>query len=180
MGRYACFKSLRVDHSKYFWKFVVYPFRIRGSHLSDHNVSASLSNIYLHVIWSTWDRLPLLSDGLIREIYACIRYECRQLNVDVIAIGGIEDHVHLLVRLPTTVAVADFVKQVKGVSSRRANNLRGDDVFKWQGCYYYSSISKQHVGTVMSYIENQRAHHASSKLLYSLEPVRLDASKGTR
>src|SRR5947209_2742512 len=75
------------------------------------------TQLYIHLVWSTWDRLPLLTPELKATVYVCIQAECHALNTDVIATGGIEDHVHLLVRIPTTISIADLVKQIKGASS---------------------------------------------------------------
>src|SRR4051794_37480960 len=94
------------------------------------------TQLYVHLVWSTWDRQPLLTPELARAIYACMQAECRQLKVDVLAIGGTVDHVHRLVRIPTTVAIATLVKQVKGASSHLATHrLDTANGFKWQGAY---------------------------------------------
>ena len=75
------------------------------------------TQLYLHLVWATWDRLPLISSERRDPIYACIQNECSELRCDVLGLGGIEDHAHLLVRFPTTVSVAQLAKQVKGASS---------------------------------------------------------------
>ncbi len=70
--------------------------------------------MYLHYVWATWDRLPLITPDIQQEIYAVIIGECKKLECTVIAVGGIEDHVHLLIGFPTTLAVAEIIKQIKG------------------------------------------------------------------
>ena len=75
---------------------------------------ATYHELYLHLVWSTHRREPTLTPQVAQPIYACIRSECREMGVDVVAIGGIEDHVHLLVRFPPTLAPAALAKQVKG------------------------------------------------------------------
>jgi REP element-mobilizing transposase RayT len=97
-------------------------------------VRQPFTQIYVHLIWSTWDRLPLISPELREAIHACIQAECRELKADVLALGGVEDHVHLLVRLPTTLPVATLAKQVKGAPSHLVTHrLEHQDGFKWQG-----------------------------------------------
>jgi putative transposase len=129
------------------------------------------TQLYVHVVWSTWDRVPLLTPGLARAVYACIRAECHQLKVDVVAIGGMADHIHLLVRIPTTVSVANLVKQVKGVSSHLVTHqLDRQDGFKWQGAYGAFTVSKSNVPQVRSYILNQEEHHRAQSLDHDLEP----------
>ncbi|MGN6755685.1 MAG: transposase, partial [Thermomicrobiales bacterium] len=66
--------------------------------------------VFVHLIWSTWDRLPFLTIQKRPQVWRAIGAKCVELGAEVIAIGGIEDHVHLLVRLPATLAVADLVK----------------------------------------------------------------------
>ncbi|HYW10752.1 MAG TPA: transposase [Longimicrobium sp.] len=73
------------------------------------------TRLYVHLVWSTWNRAPLLTPALLQAIDKCIRAECVKVGADVPAFGGVADHVHLLVRLPTTISVAVFVKQVKGL-----------------------------------------------------------------
>jgi putative transposase len=123
-------------------------------------MSNTYTQLYVHLVWATWDRLPLLHGRVKDAAYACIRAECKKLGVKVIALGGIADHVHLFVELPTTVCIADLAKQVKGSSSHLINEeIRPDDVFKWQGGYAAFSVSKSLGPTVRAYIRNQEEHH---------------------
>jgi len=75
------------------------------------------TQLYLHLVWATWDRLPLITETVESRLYAAIAEKCRKLKCVPLAIGGIDDHIHLLVRLHTTVAIATLVKEVKGSSS---------------------------------------------------------------
>ncbi|HEX6799152.1 MAG TPA: IS200/IS605 family transposase [Ktedonobacterales bacterium] len=75
------------------------------------------SAVYVHFVWATWDRLPLLSQEVERAAYRGIGAKCTELGAEVIALGGIEDHVHLLVHMPSTTSIAQFVGQVKGASA---------------------------------------------------------------
>ena len=119
------------------------------------------AQIYLHIVWSTWNRLPHLRPDVREHVYACIIAECRKLGTEVLAIGGTLDHVHILVRLPTTVSVACLVKQMKGSSSHLATHADfGAEGFKWQGGYAVFSVSKAVVPKVQDYIANQERHHA--------------------
>jgi len=120
----------------------------------------AFTQLYIHLVWSTWDRLPLLTEAIREAAYACIIYECTQLGAKVICIGGIEDHVHLLVELPATVCVADLVKQIKGSSSHKiGHEVCGGSGFRWQGTYAAFSVSKSVGRTVKAYIQNQGQHH---------------------
>jgi len=129
------------------------------------------TQLYLHLVWATWDRLPLLPAELRPAVYGCIQAECRQLDADVVAIRGTEDHVHLLVRISTTISVAQLVKQVKGSSSHLVNRrLTSEGTFKWQGGYGAFTVSKRNVPLVREYILRQEDHHRDHETIAAYEP----------
>lgn len=118
------------------------------------------TQLYVHLVWATWDRLPIPAAEIRRDAYACMQAECTSLKVDVLAIGGMEDHVHLLARIPATISVADLVKQVKGVSSHFVTHKLGyKDSFKWQGGYGAFTLAKADVPHCRDYVLNQEQHH---------------------
>ena len=73
--------------------------------------------LFYHIIWATRDREPLISDALATLLHKRIVQKATQLGAIVHAVGGIEDHVHLAVSVPPSVALSEFVRQVKGSSS---------------------------------------------------------------
>ena len=94
------------------------------------------TQLYVHLDWATWDRMPLLTDELHSAVYACIQAECNELKSEILALGGVADHVHLLVRIPASVSISELLKQVKGSSSHLATHrLRPGEFFKWQGAH---------------------------------------------
>lgn len=129
------------------------------------------SAISIHFVWATWDRQPLLQAELGRRVYRAIADQCAELSAQVIALGGIEDHVHLLVRLPASLSVADLVKTVKGSSSHLSTHevLGHNHFFKWQRGYGAVSVSPRHVPKVSDCIARQREHHAAGTLVATLE-----------
>ncbi len=125
----------------------------------------SCISVYLHLVWATWDRLPLISPEMEEPLHACILRECRELRCQPFAVGGIEDHVHTLVQIPSTITIAELVKQLKGSSSHFANHcLSPDRQFKWQGTYGSFSVNPHEVDRVRHYIQRQREHHHSGDL----------------
>jgi putative transposase len=127
---------------------------------------APFTQLYLHLVWSTWDRLPLITTGMEARLYAAMAAKCRELGCEPLAIGGIDEHVHLLVRLSTTVSVAMLVKEVKGASSHLVTHeITPGDAFKWQGAYRAFTLRKDDVPVVRAYIERQRAHHAAGDVV---------------
>ena len=96
----------------------------------------SLSNILIHLIWSTKDRHPWLEPGIREKTHAFLAGVVRQCDCEAYRVGGVADHVHLAVRLSRTLSVADLVKEVKTASSKW---LKAQDPafaeFYWQQGY---------------------------------------------
>ncbi len=117
--------------------------------------------VFVHFVWATWDRAPLITPEVERRLYRSIFSEAEKLGCTVLALNGVSDHVHLLVKMPSTVTMATLMKQVKGVSSNFANDeLFADRRFKWQGGYGAFSVSRWDVDKIMGYIRKQKSHHA--------------------
>jgi putative transposase len=62
--------------------------------------------LYLHLVWATWDRLPLITSRIERRLYRNIESQVREMGATVLALNGVADHVHLVASFPTTVTVA--------------------------------------------------------------------------
>ncbi len=128
------------------------------------------TQLYVHLVWATWDRLPLVTPEVEKRLYGAILAKCRELRCPPIRIGGIQDHVHLLARLHSTVAVATLVKDVKGSSSHlMTHEITPGRYFKWQGTYGAFTLRGEEVPTVTAYIANQRRHHADKFLRFEWE-----------
>ena len=118
------------------------------------------TELYVHLVWATWDRLPLLRPEFAQHVYSCLQEDCHRLKCEAIAIGGVEDHVHVLVRMHPAISVSDLVKQLKGSSSHLVTHrLQSGEPFKWQGAYGAFSVAKSEVPIVRRYIQNQEEHH---------------------
>jgi putative transposase len=134
----------------------------------------NFTQLYLHYVWATWDRLPLIIPEIQESVYAAIIRECEQLKCTVIAIGGVEDHVHLLTGFPPTVSVSEMIKQIKGSSSHFVNyEVKRGDFFKWQGSYGAFTVSQDAIDNVANYIRNQARHHSEKSIipLWELTPT---------
>ncbi len=126
----------------------------------------SCTYLYVHYVWATWDRQPLITPLIERAIHACVGAKCVELRCEALRIGGVEDHIHVIVRLHASVAVAELVKGMKGASSHLINHeVAPGDGFKWQGSYGAFTVSPHDVGRVCDYVESQKEHHASGTLL---------------
>lgn len=121
--------------------------------------------LYLHLVWATWDRLPLITPEIERRLYRCIESEARDEGCTVLALNGVTNHVHLIVSFPTTITIANLVKQVKGVSSHFVNAVLSPDTrFKWQGSYGAFTVSRWDVDKIVRYVKRQKEHHAANDL----------------
>ncbi len=135
------------------------------------------TQLYVHLVWATWDRLPLITSAIEPRLYAAIAEKCRELKCLPIAIGGIEEHVHVLTRFHTTVAIATLAKEIKGSTSHLITHvMKPDGEFKWQGAYGAFTIRKSEVASVKAYVENQKKHHAENRIEAELENVFEDAT----
>jgi REP element-mobilizing transposase RayT len=126
-------------------------------------MATSCNHIYVHFVWATWNKAPMLSGSLEAPIYACIAKKCQELRCDLVEINGTADHVHALVRLHSTVSTALIAKEMKGASSHLATHIiaPGRD-FKWQGSYGAFSVTPTDVDRVRTYIRRQKEHHANA------------------
>jgi len=121
----------------------------------------SLAQIYVHLVFSTKERRPLLQEIALREeMHSMLGGTCNKLDCPVLRVGGVADHAHILCRLGRMTAIVDLVKELKRESSlwikRRSGEQRD---FHWQTGYGAFSISPAHVEQLTRYIENQEQHH---------------------
>jgi putative transposase len=124
-------------------------------------MSQSLVQIYVHIVFSTKDRKPYLRDLEARErFHAYLVGACRNMQSPSLQVGGVEDHVHLLIRLGKTVDIATLVRELKRESSKWGKvEFPQLGNFSWQSGYGAFSISPSHANDVVSYIQNQAEHH---------------------
>lgn len=121
----------------------------------------SLVQVYLHIVFSTKHRQPYLSDRTLREkLYGYMAGICKNLDCPALRIGGVEDHTHLLARYAKTMAISDFLRELKRSSSTWIKTQSRElSSFDWQDGYGAFSIRPSHVKQVEMYIANQEAHH---------------------
>jgi REP element-mobilizing transposase RayT len=122
-------------------------------------MSDTFSNLSIHVVFSTKDRIPLMTRDVRKNLFRYIGGIVSGLGGTVIAIGGMSDHAHLVAQLPTNMCVADFVRKVKANSSKWINEQATDVKFGWQRGYGAFSISQSVVSSVAQYVRNQERHH---------------------
>ncbi len=129
-------------------------------------------HLYYHFVWATYDRLPLITPERQASLYSFIRLKTKELGGSIHAVGGIADHVHVIAEVPASCAIADYIKHLKGSSSRYLNvtHPSSDAKFKWQQEYAAFSISKRNLPIAIAYVESQPQHHADHTTIALLEP----------
>jgi len=120
----------------------------------------SLARLYVHLIFSTKHRKPLLSDGIRDSLHAYMATILRNDRCPAVLIGSVDDHVHILFDLARTVAVSQVVEEVKTSSSKWIKTQGAEfAAFAWQAGYGAFSVSESSVQAVRDYVANQREHH---------------------
>jgi REP element-mobilizing transposase RayT len=123
---------------------------VAGKHIS----------VLVHFVWSTAGREPWLDVEWRDRLYGYLGGVLEHRRARLIRAGGINDHIHLYVSMPSTETLADLVRAMKANSSRwiheTSPNLRA---FAWQKGYGAFSVSKSAEGRLLEYIRNQEEHH---------------------
>lgn len=121
----------------------------------------SLTKLFVHIIFSTKNRDPLLTDKKIRKaVHDYLADVCRKHSCPALEVGGVSDHVHILCSLSKSIAIKDLVQQIKQDSSFWVKKQWPRfNYFYWQNGYGAFSVSPLHVKQVQEYIANQEEHH---------------------
>ena len=123
-------------------------------------MAQSLSKVVLHIIFSTKDRESWLDSDVRPRMHAYLAAVCRDLGAQLVRVGGVADHVHIVTTLPRTLSQAQMIERIKKVSSKWIKTLdaryRG---FFWQRGYGAFSVSPSQLEAVMQYVDTQQEHH---------------------
>lgn len=120
----------------------------------------SFVNQLSHCVFSTKERRPLITPDLQARLYPYMGGIARENKLRLIVAGGMADHVHLLVSLPSTLSIAKAMQLVKGGSSKWVHDTFAEHrSFEWQEGYAAFSIGIGDVGRTVEYINNQAEHH---------------------
>jgi REP element-mobilizing transposase RayT len=131
---------------------------------------ANINNqVYLHFVWGTYDRHDWLTPEVWVVVRQCIDAVGKRFHCPIIAVGGVEDHIHVLLRFASTISMADLAQEMKGYSSHTVSERFPGQYFAWQGGYGVFPIAPRFLNRVEAYINNQLAHHRDATLLPDLE-----------
>jgi len=128
--------------------------------LIDNKVGQSLVKNYMHIVFSTKYRQPLIHEPYETELHSYLGGICKNLECQPLKIGGYTDHVHILCMLSKKIALMKLVEEVKSHSSKWFKTLDSSlQNFYWQDGYGAFSVNPGQVGRVIAYIANQHEHH---------------------
>jgi len=123
-----------------------------------------VSLLHVHLVFVTKYRRGVLSERAIAVIEEATRGVCSDFGASLVELNGEDDHVHLLVEYPPTVALSKLVNSLKGVSSRRLRAMEFPEVQRklwgehlWSPSYFAASCGGAPLAVVRQYIEQQRA-----------------------
>lgn len=115
---------------------------------------------YHHCVFSTKERRPLITPALKERLWPFLGGIARQNKMKAIEIGGVEDHVHILLSLPATMPIAKALQLIKGGSSKWVHDTFPEHrLFEWQGKYGAFSVSMSQLDKTIEYIRGQPEHH---------------------
>ena len=123
-------------------------------------MAGTYARLYYHIVFSTKNREPLIRNSLKPELHKYLGGLVRDMKGILLEVGGMADHVHLVVKLRPDTSVSDVVKYIKANSSgwvKGRGDQQGD--FYWQRGYAAFTVSESQLPAVREYVVNQEAHH---------------------
>lgn len=118
------------------------------------------TSLYYHLVFSTKHRQPWITTDIEARIWAYLGGIARENKMKALQVGGIEDHIHLLLGAPPTMTISKAAQLIKGGSSKWIHDtFPALQEFRWQDGYGAFSVSKSGRDAVTGYIQNQRTHH---------------------
>jgi putative transposase len=133
-------------------------------------VPQSLTFLLIHVVFSTRERRPFLTEPTRSALHAYLATIARDHDCECFRVGGTADHVHLAIRLGRTTTVASLVNVLKSTSSQwlKAQNLND---FAWQNGYGAFSVGRSDLDQLVQYIEHQERHHQNTSFQDELRAI---------
>ena len=121
-------------------------------------MSQSLTQLYVHIIFSTKHRHDFITDEIKEELYSYISKILKSYNSPPLQIGGTNNHIHILCKLSKNYTLCKIIEEIKKNSSKWMKS-KGIVNFFWQGEYGVFSVSQSQLEVVKKYIINQVEHH---------------------
>jgi putative transposase len=137
-------------------------------------MTKSIQRVFVHMVWSTKNRAPLIEESDDPLIERIIASQCLRLGWQPIAVGCARDHVHVLCRVGVREPLVAVIRAIKSASAVLVNRERPSAKLLWQEGYAALSIDPTNVKSVGLYVHEQRRHHQRRQLDEDLERVGSD------
>jgi len=126
---------------------------------------------YFHAVWATHRREAIITPQIERVVFEAIQHKSSEMECVILALNGVDDHVHVAVSIPPKLAPAEWLRNIKGLSARQVNNSFPDLLarFRLQDSYGLLTFGAKNLAFVTQYIENQKNHHPTNQLEPYLE-----------
>jgi REP element-mobilizing transposase RayT len=126
---------------------------------------------YYHLVWATYQRRPFITPEIETKLHGYLIGKAATFHCVIHAIGGIENHLHLVASIAPKISVADFVGQLKGSSSHHVNHHLPDlqHGFGWQRGYGSFTLGKKQLNDAVQYVLHQKEHHRNGTIVTALE-----------
>ena len=119
---------------------------------------------YFHIVWATKRRQPFLMGEKEEAVFRCALKLVKAAGYEALAINGMPDHVHLLIKTGPKFDVSALMKNLKGVTSALVNDMTDHaGNFRWQEGYFAKSVTPSHLPKVLDYVKGQKEHHPQNK-----------------
>ena len=137
---------------------------------------------FFHIVWATKKRTPYITKPIKNRLYGYTKHLVQKKSVCLLAIGGMHDHIHMLIQAGSSFQLSSFMGAIKSRSSKFVNTINGEEdyfdlhgyrnggrpnLFAWQEGYHSCTVTPSVVKKTTRYINNQEEHH--KKLLYEEE-----------
>ncbi|MCP4402330.1 MAG: IS200/IS605 family transposase [bacterium] len=129
--------------------------------------------IYYHLVWATKERTPVLTPNLEGALKKYLRMKSLEIEIDLLEVNGIEDHLHVVVKTQPNQCPSDIVQRLKGSSSHYINHeylpANSPSSLHWQKGYGVLSFSEKDLPFVREYVQKQKEHHKNWTLVHKME-----------
>ncbi len=125
--------------------------------------------LFYHVVWGTKNRLDLIDPAWEQDLHGYIWGKATALGCIPHAIGGMPDHIHVVISIPPKLSIATLIGRLKGASSHHVNEHFAAGSFAWQTEYGVFSFSERSLSKIVDYVNNQKKHHMENKLNIAME-----------
>jgi putative transposase len=138
-------------------------------------MSKVFHKLFYHAIWATYRREPIITSEIESYLYPFFENKAKRFHCNLIAVGGIADHIHIAIRIPPAESVSDIIGKLKGSSSYFLNKeIQITENFAWQDGFGVLSFSERDLPAIVDYIKNQKAHHRNGTCNEEMERMEED------